>query len=128
MHVSYIYGKTSHGLKYLKDSLMTVSESLKATIDKWHFGNNVTFMELYIFKGKDFHINSKLGIKVYQNLKKKFCMFLLEALILDILLKIIDWVKRYVRINTDELKLLKIRNNFFLRMRNRGFNKHKLSL
>ena len=30
--------------------------------------------------------------------------------------------------NTEELNFLKIKNRFFLRMRNRGFSKHKLSL
>ena len=35
-------------------------------IDKCHFGNNVAFMDLFVFKGKDFHINGKLFIKVYQ--------------------------------------------------------------
>ena len=36
-------------------------------------------------------------------------------------------LKRYVRVNTEELNFLKIRNNFFLRLRNRGFEKKKLS-
>ena len=36
-------------------------------------------------------------------------------------------LKRYVRINTEELNFLKIKNSFFLRMRNRGFSKNKLS-
>jgi len=41
---------------------------------------------------------------------------------------ILGELQRYVRINTDDLNFLKIRNIFFLRMRNRGVNKHKLSL
>ena len=36
-------------------------------------------------------------------------------------------LKRYVRINTEELNFLKIKNSFSLRMRNRGFSKNKLS-
>ena len=35
-------------------------------MDKWDFGNNVAFMDLFIFKGKDFHINGKLSIKIDQ--------------------------------------------------------------
>ena len=35
-------------------------------IDKWSCANHVAFMNLYIFKGKEFHINGKLSIKVYQ--------------------------------------------------------------
>ena len=41
---------------------------------------------------------------------------------------ILGELKRFVRINMDELNFLKISNSFFLRMRNRGFNKRKLSL
>ena len=40
---------------------------------------------------------------------------------------VIGELKRYVRINTEELNFLKIKNKFFLRMRNRGFKKNKLS-
>ena len=36
-------------------------------------------------------------------------------------------LKRYVRINTEELNFLKIKNSFFLRMRNYGFSENKLS-
>ena len=36
-------------------------------------------------------------------------------------------LKRYVRINTEELNFLKIKNNFFLRIRNRGFRKNLLT-
>ena len=36
-------------------------------------------------------------------------------------------LKRYVRINTEELNYQKIKNSFFLRMRNRGFNKNVLA-
>jgi hypothetical protein len=36
-------------------------------------------------------------------------------------------LKRYVRINTEELNYQKIKNSFFLRMRNRGFHKNVLA-
>ena len=36
-------------------------------------------------------------------------------------------LKRYVRINTEELNYQKIKNSFFLWMRNRGFNKNVLA-
>ena len=36
-------------------------------------------------------------------------------------------LKRYVRVNTEEINFLKIKNKFFLRMRNRGFKKNKLA-
>ena len=40
---------------------------------------------------------------------------------------VIGELKRYVRIDTEELNFLKIKNSFFLRMRNRGFSKNKLA-
>ena len=41
-------------------------------IDKWQFGNQVAFMDLYIFKGINFHINGKLSIKVYQKPENRY--------------------------------------------------------
>ena len=99
-------------------------------IDKWKFGNHVAFMDLYIFKGIDFHFKGKLSIKVYQKPENRYMYIPFKSAHPRHTIKnyILGELKRYVRINTDELNFLKIRNNFFLRMRNRGFNKHKLSL
>ena len=36
------------------------------SMDKWSFGNNVMFMDLFINKGKDFYVNGKLEIQFYQ--------------------------------------------------------------
>ena len=41
-------------------------------IDKWQFGNKVAFMDLEIFKGKNFYIGGKLSIKVYQKQENKY--------------------------------------------------------
>ena len=99
-------------------------------IDKWKFGNHVAFMDLYIFKGINFHINGKLSIKVYQKPENRYMYIPFKSAHPRHTIKnyILGELKRYVRINMDELNFLKIRNSFFLRMRNRGFNKHKLSL
>ena len=99
-------------------------------IDKWQFGNHVAFMDLYIFKGINFHINGKLSIKIYQKPENRYMYIPFKSAHPRHTIKnyILGELKRYVRINTDELNFLKIRNSFFLRMRNRGFNKHKLSL
>ena len=35
-------------------------------IDKWHFGNKVAFMELYIFKGNNFFITGNLSFHSVQ--------------------------------------------------------------
>ena len=99
-------------------------------IDKWSFGNHVAFMDLYIFKGINFHIDGKLSIKVYQKPENRYMYIPFKSAHPRHTIKnyILGELKRYVRINTDELNFLKIRNSFFLRMRNRGFNKRKLSL
>ena len=70
---------------------------------------------LYIFKGKEFHINGKLSIKVYQKPENKYMYIPLYTLTLDIPLKnyILGELKRYVRINTDELNFLKIKHKKF---------------
>ena len=41
-------------------------------IDNWQFGNKVAFMDLEIFKGKNFYICGKLSIKVYQKPENKY--------------------------------------------------------
>jgi len=57
-------------------------------IDKWSFGNHVAFMDLYIFKRINFHIDGKLSIKVYQKPENRHIyIFLLKTLTHDIPLK-----------------------------------------
>ena len=53
-------------------------------IDKWVFGNQVAFMDLYIYKGKEFHINGKLSIKVYQKPENKYMYIPFKVLTQDI--------------------------------------------
>ena len=36
------------------------------TIDKWSFGNNVEFMDLYIYKGEKFYTSGILDFKIFQ--------------------------------------------------------------
>jgi len=98
-------------------------------IDKWVFGNQVAFMDLYIYKGKEFHINGKLSIKVYQKPENKYMYIPYKSAHPRHTIKnyILGELKRYVRIKTEELNFLKMKNKFFLRLRNRGFEKKKLS-
>ena len=98
-------------------------------IDKWQFGNNVAFMDLHIFKGEKFYNEGKLSIKVYQKPENKYIYIPYKSAHPRHTIKnyVIGELKRYVRINTEELNFLKIKNKFFLRMRNRGFKKNKLS-
>ena len=85
-------------------------------IDKWSSANHVAFMNLYIFKGKEFHINGKLSIKVYQKPENKYMYIPFKSARPRHTVKnfILGELKRYVRINMDELNFLKIRNIFFL--------------
>ena len=46
------------------------------TIDKWNFGNSVNFMDLYVYKDKDFFKEGKLDISTYQKPCNK-CIYLL---------------------------------------------------
>ena len=87
-------------------------------------------MDLYIYKGNKFLIDGTLSIKVFQKPENKYMYIPFKSAHPRHTIKnyILGELKRYVRINTDELNFLKIRNSFFLRMRNRGFNKRKLSL
>ena len=41
------------------------------TIDKFKFGNEVDFMDLYIYKGDDFSSFGKLDISVFQKEESK---------------------------------------------------------
>ena len=50
------------------------------SMDKWNFGNNVMFMDLFINKGKDFYVNGKLEIQFYQKHENSYvCISLLKA-------------------------------------------------
>ena len=62
-------------------------------IDKWQFGNRVAFMELYIHKGTDFHINGNLSIKVYQKPENKYMYIPFKSAYPRHSLKITFWVR-----------------------------------
>ena len=98
-------------------------------IDKWHFGNKVALLNLYLFKSDNFFITGKLCMKVYQKLENSFMYILYKSARPRHTIKnyVVGELKRYMRINTEELNFLKNKNSFFLRMRNCGFSKNKLS-
>ena len=96
------------------------------TIDKFKWGNEVDFMDLYIFKGNDFFMFRKLNISVFQKEENKYmyipmksghqkhtiCNFILGEL------------RRYVRCSTQEFSFLKPKNKFFKILRLRGYKKN----
>ena len=94
-------------------------------IEKWEFGNHIAFMNLYIYKGNKFFIDGTLSIKVFQKPENKYMFIPFKSAHPRHTIKnyILGELKRYVRINTEEFNFLKIRNKFFLRLRNRGFKK-----
>jgi len=98
-------------------------------IDKWTFGNHVAYMDLYIFKGNNFFDTGILSIKVYQKPENRYMYIPYKSAHPRHTIKnyVLGELKRYVRINTEELNYQKIKNNFFLRMRNRGFHKNVLA-
>ena len=98
-------------------------------IDKWSFGNHVAYMDLYIFKGNKFYETGILSIKVYQKPENRYMYIPFKSAHPRHTIKnyVLGELKRYVRINTEEINFLKIKNKFFLRMRNRGFKKNLLA-
>ena len=86
-------------------------------------------MDLHIFKGEKNYNGGKLSIKVYQKLENKYMYIPYKSAHPRHTIKnyVIGELKRCVRINMEDLNFLKIKNRFFLRMRNRGFKKNKLS-
>ena len=95
-------------------------------IDKWTFGNHVAYMDLYIFKGNNVFDTGILSIKVYQKPENRY-MYIPYKSAHPIKNYVLGKLKRYVRINTEELNYQKIKNKFIHRMRNRGFNKNVLA-
>ena len=42
------------------------------TIDKFKYGNDVDFMDLFIFKGERFYVDGKLDVSVFQKEENKY--------------------------------------------------------
>ena len=83
---------------------------------------------IYIYTKEIIFINDWiLSIKVFHKPENKYmyCISLLKSAHPRHTIKnyILGELKRYLRINTEEVNFLKIRNSFFLRLRNRGFKK-----
>ena len=87
-------------------------------IDKWQFWNVAFhgYIYIYTYKGKELHINGNLSIKAFQKPEINICISLLKSLTQDRQSKnyILGELKRYVRINTEELNFLKKQDIFSL--------------
>ena len=86
-------------------------------------------MDLYIFKGNNFLDTGILSIKVYQKPENRYMYIPYKSTHPRHTIKnyVLGELKRYVRINTEELNSPKNQKHFFLRVRNRGFNKNMLA-
>ena len=95
------------------------------TIDKFSYGDCVEFVDLLIFRGDDFEISGKFDISVFQKEENKYMYIPAKSghAKHTITNFIIGELKRYVRYNTLKRNFLKIRNKFFARLRNRGYEK-----
>ena len=98
------------------------------TIDKFSYGQNVDFMDLHIYKGEDFAETGKLDISIFQKKDNKYMYIPAKSGHAKHTVKnfITSELKRYVRYNTVKSSFCKIRNKFYARLRNRGYEKIKL--
>ena len=85
-------------------------------INKWTVGNYVAYMDLYIFKGNNFLDTGILSIKVYQKPANRYMYIPYKNAHTRHTIKnyVLGVLKRYVRINTEELNSQKIKNIFSL--------------
>ena len=85
-------------------------------INKWTGGNYVGYMDLYIFKGNNFLDTGILSIKVYQKPVNRYMYIPYKNAHTRHTIKnyVLGVLKRYVRINTEELNSQKIKNIFSL--------------
>ena len=89
-------------------------------IDKFKFGNEVDFMDLYIYKGDDFYNFSKLDISVFQKEENKYMYIPMKSghQKHSIRIFILGELRRYVRCSTQEFSFLKTKNHFLCRYTN----------
>ena len=110
-------------VKYWIDQFNSLRETIK--IDKWSFGNHVEYMDLYIYKGDKFYESGFLDFKIFQKDINRYMYIPSKSGHTSHTIKnyVFREIKRYIRYNSLKLSFLKIRTQFFSRLRNRGFKK-----
>ena len=95
------------------------------TIDKFKWGNEVDFIDLNIFKGDDFFLFGKLDVSVFQKEENKYMYILSKSGHQKHTIRnfILGELRRYVRICTQELRFVRVKNKFFRRLCLRGYKK-----
>ena len=86
-------------------------------------------MNLFIYKGKNLYEDGKFSVSIHQKETNKFVYIPYRSFHQRHTIKNYVWgeLKRYVRYNTEEKNFKKLRVRLFLRLRNRGFRKYKLT-
>ena len=82
-------------------------------------------MDLNIFKGDDFFLFGKLDISVFQKEENKYMYIPSKSGHQKHIIRnfILGELRRYVRICTQELSFVRVKNKFFRRLRLRGYKK-----
>ena len=95
-------------------------------IDKFKYGSKVEYMDLVIFKGNRFHQKGLFDIKIFQKEQNLYAYIPKKSNHKKHTFKNLEVneLKRYVKYNSEKLGFYKLRNNFFDRLRNRGFRKY----
>ena len=93
-------------------------------IDKFKYGPRVEYMDLIIFKGNRFSQSGLFDIKIFQKPQNLYAYIPQKSNHKKHTIKnfVVNELKRYVKFNSEKLWFLKLRNKFFDRLRNRGFN------
>ena len=97
-------------------------------IDKYTYGTQVAFMDLFIYKSDRFRKYGKYDINIFQKAQNKYVYIPQKSYHRKHTIKnyVLNELRRYVKYNTEKCNYLKLRNKFFDRLRNRGFRKHLL--
>ena len=95
------------------------------TIDKFKYGNDVDFMDLFIFKGERFYVDGKFDVSIFQKEENKYMYIPAKSGHAKHTIKnfIRGELKRCVRCKSIKSNYLKIRNNVFCRLRKTGLQK-----
>ena len=85
-------------------------------------------MDLFIYKSNDFYEDGKFSVSIHEKETNKFMYIPYRSFHQKQTIKNYVWgeLRRYVRYNTEEKNFKKLRIQFFLRLRNRGFKKYLL--
>ena len=114
---------------YWIEKFNELRKSICIKIDKYVWGNALDYMDLFIYKGKNFYEDGKLSVSIHQKETNKFMYIPYHSFHQRHTIKNYVWgeLRRYEHYNTEEKNFKKLKVRFFLRLRNRGFRKYMLS-